>query len=339
MTSAATRPAGTPSWLFAALFGAAWILLLFAFRDGLIEMERRWGTPEYSHAYLIPFLALYVLSARLTVLRATRLTGSWAGIAVIVVGLLAFLIGELSALYIIVQYAFLLVLWGLMLTVLGVAGSRVIWAALVFLVFLIPLPYFLEYALSGQLQLISSELGTSILRVMGVTVFLEGNIIDLGSYKLQVVEACSGLRYLFPLMSFGFLCAVMFKGPVWQRWVIFLSSLPITVFMNSFRIAVTGLLVNQFGNQAAEGFLHYFEGWVIFTACLALMFLEMVVLARLGGRRLDDALDLYIPTMADFQGWFSGRSVGRPLMVAVLLLAAGAVFSVALKGRDEIVPP
>jgi len=324
--------------LYAFLFAAAWVLLFFTFRDGLKEMERVWGTPEYSYAYLIPFLSLYVLAVRLPQLRATGFAESWAGPWVTGVGLVAFAFGELSAIYAIVQYAFLLMVGGLALSVVGIRGVRTIWASLVFLIFLVPLPNFIQVSLSSSLQLVSSELGTWMLRLMGLPVYLEGNVIDLGTYKLQVVEACNGLRYLFPLMSFGFLCAVLFRGPVWQRWLLFLSSVPITIVMNSFRIAVTGVLVNRFGIEAAEGFLHYFEGWVIFSACLVLMFLLMVLLGRLAGRTLTEVFDPDIPPLATFRGWFAGRSPGSPVIAALLLIIAGAILSVALAGREERVP-
>ncbi|MEQ1802933.1 MAG: VPLPA-CTERM-specific exosortase XrtD [Gammaproteobacteria bacterium] len=324
--------------MYAAVLALGIVVLLFTFRSGLKEMERVWGTPEYSYAYLIPFLSFYVLAIRLGALRAAGYAESWAGVWVVAVGLLAFAFGELSAIYAIVQYAFLLMLWGLVITVIGVSGTRVIWAALAFLIFLVPLPNFIQISLSSGLQLVSSELGTLMIRLMGLPVFLEGNVIDLGTYKLQVVEACNGLRYLFPLMSFGFLCAVVFRGPVWQRWLIFLSSVPITIVMNSFRIAVTGVLVNRWGTQAAEGFLHYFEGWVIFSACLLLMFGEMALLAKVAGKPLIEVFDVDLPPMSDFQGWFAGRSLGGPVIAALLLLVGGAVISVLLAGRQEKVP-
>ena len=115
----------------------------------------------------------------------------------------------------------------------------------------------------------------------GVPVFLDGNVIDLGVFQLQVAEACSGLRYLFPLMSFGFLFAVLYKGPAWHKAILFLSALPITVLMNSFRIGVIGVLVDRYGIEQAEGFLHTFEGWIIFVACIAILYLEAVLLQRL----------------------------------------------------------
>ena len=100
-------------------------------------------------------------------------------------------------------------------------------------------------------------------------------------YKLQVVEACSGLRYLYPLMSLGFLAAYLFQAPLWQRALVFLSTIPITIAMNSFRIGMVGVLVDHFGPQQADGFLHMFEGWIIFIACAGLLAAEILLFARL----------------------------------------------------------
>ena len=122
----------------------------------------------------------------------------------------------------------------------------------------------------------------AFIRLFQIPVFLEGNVIDLGQYKLQVVEACSGLRYLYPLMSLGFLAAYFFQAPLWQRALVFLSTIPITIFMNSLRIGVVGIMVDNFGPQDADGFLHMFEGWIIFLACAVLLVGLMHLLARVG---------------------------------------------------------
>ena len=308
------------------------------FRDGLAEMVGWWAEPEYSHGYLIPFIALYVLAVRIPQLRERLPAPSWWGVAFLALALLMFLFGELSAIYVIVQYAFIFTVWALAVTLLGRRGAVVIWSALVFLLFMVPLPRFIQFNLSNELQLISSQLGAGIVRLFGIPVYLEGNVIDLGSYKLQVVEACSGLRYLFPLMSFGLLCAVLFKAPVWQRALVFLSSLPITIVMNSVRIAVTGVLVNRFGTGAAEGFLHYFEGWVIFSACLVLMFLEMWALARLSKRSLDDVFDPEIPDWRAITALRPDFRPAGPLVAAFILLCAAMAASVGIGQRVEEVP-
>jgi exosortase D (VPLPA-CTERM-specific) len=106
--------------------------------------------------------------------------------------------------------------------------------------------------------------------------------------------------------------------------------------MNSFRIAVTGVLVNQFGTDAAEGFLHYFEGWVIFSACLVILFMEMWAFARLGGRPLDDVFDVTLPDRASLQGLGALLRPTRPLGAATLLLAL--VASAFIANRTELKP-
>jgi len=158
----------------------------------------------------------------------------------------------------------------------------------------------------------SSEIGVAVIRLFDISVFLEGNVIDLGSYKLQVVEACSGLRYLFPLMSFAFICAYIFKGKFWMRAVIFLSSMPITVIMNSFRIGVIGVLVEYYGIGAAEGFLHDFEGWIIFVACTGILMAEIWVFNRFwgSGKSFTEVFALDMPAPPALEGSLVGMPRG-----------------------------
>jgi exosortase D (VPLPA-CTERM-specific) len=207
------------------------------------------------------------------------------------------------------------------------------------LLFAIPLPYFIDAMLSFQLQLISSQLGTDFIRLMQIPVYLEGNVIDLGVYKLQVVEACSGLRYLYPLLSLGFLAAYLFQAPFWQRAVVFLSTIPITILMNSFRIGVVGVLVNYWGPQDAEGFLHMFEGWIIFIACAGMLAAEVYLLARLtSGKAFFDVFyaPKVEPSRPTQQPLKSG--VRLPLVSGIVLLCAAGLAGMFVSGRQEIVP-
>jgi len=308
------------------------------FFDGFARMATiEWQLPEYQHAYLIPLVSLYLIWAKAAELREVEFRPSWAGVALVALGLVTWVLGELSAIWAIGWYAFLFTLWGLVIAAMGLRAAGVIWAGLLYLVFMIPLPQTILEALSGTFQLWSSQIGTAFLRLVGVSVYLEGNVIDLGSYKLQVVEACSGLRYLFPLMSFSFFCAYVFRGPLWQKAVLFLSSIPITILMNSFRIAVTGLLVNRFGTGQAEGFLHYFEGWVIFVACIALLFLEMVLFSKLARRKLAETFEVEIPELGDVRYLVGGRG-GAAATAAVVLVVAGAAASMAIQQREESIP-
>jgi exosortase D (VPLPA-CTERM-specific) len=309
------------------------------FDDAFSRMvSTEWQADEYQHAFIIPLVSLYLIWMRASDLQRVPFEPSWLGVAMVVLGLGAFLLGELSAIYAVIWYGFLFAFWGFVVATIGVRASAVIWAGLLYLVFMIPLPQTLLASLSGTFQLWSSQLGAAFLRLIGVSVYLEGNVIDLGSYKLQVVEACSGLRYLFPLASFSFFCGYIFRGPLWQRIFIFLSAIPITIVMNSFRISVTGVLVDQFGTGQAEGFLHYFEGWLIFVACIALLFLEMALFSMRSQRKLADSFAVEIPDARDFR-FLIPTAINKPAVVcAFLLIVAGAAGSLAIERREEFVP-
>lgn len=322
-----------------------WGLLLFAvgllgfiFYDGLVPMVHAWDRDEYSHGYMIPMVALYLIWQKQDQLPAAFTGGSWAGFGMLVVGLLIFMMGELGSLYAIIQYAFLVSLFAVILSFMGWRGMGIIWAALAYLIFMIPLPTFLYNNLSSELQLISSSLGVFVVRLFDVSVYLEGNVIDLGNYQLQVVEACSGLRYLFPLMSFGFLIAYLFKGPLWQKVFLFLSTMPITVLMNSFRIGVIGVTVDYWGIEMAEGFLHDFEGWVIFMGCLGVLVIEMWLFHYFSKTKLPfwDRIDLDGPantiSLSDLDISWNNQ---RPLIACVVLLLATFLAAPMLENRTE----
>jgi exosortase D (VPLPA-CTERM-specific) len=203
-------------------------------------------------------------------------------VALLIVAGALLVLGQLGTVFIIVQYAYLVSLYGLVLAFLGWPACRLIAAPLLILLFMIPLPSYILTNLSTNLQLLSSQIGVAFIRLFGVSVFLEGNVIDLGGYKLQVAEACSGLRYLLPLMTMGFLIAYFYKGATWKRILLFLSSMPIAVIMNSIRVGIIGVMVEHWGTAMAEGFLHEFQGWMIFMVSAALMLGEIAALNRIG---------------------------------------------------------
>jgi len=307
------------------------------FWDGLAFMVKKWGKEEYNHGYLIPFVAFYLLWLRAETIGHQDLRGSWLGLLFVAGGLAAFVLGELSSIYQIIQYGFLLTIFGVLIAAIGWVGFRIIWVPFVYLLFMIPLPAFIYQGLSSQLQLISSELGVAVIRFFGISVFLEGNVIDLGIYQLQVAEACNGLRYLFPLMSFGFLCAALYQGSWWQRGVIFLSTIPITILMNSFRIGVIGVLVNAYGIEQAEGFLHYFEGWIVFMACVGILFLEMWVFSRLRRKRLMDVFGLDVPTTESLK-MLLPRKLDPRFVTSVVVVVAGVLLASSIESRDVQIP-
>jgi len=325
-----------------------WVVLLatlafacFLSFDGLQPMVMTWiSAEEYGYGFFIPAVIAFLIWQKRDVLERLPFDGSWIGLGLVLIGVGLLFLGELSTLYVVIQYGLLLVLAALALTFMGWPGFKLIAIPLLLLVFMIPLPTFLYQGLSAETQLLSSQLGVAIIRLFCISVYLEGNVIDLGTYKLQVAEACNGLRYLFPLMTLGFIAAYLFKGALWKRALLFLSTIPITILMNSFRIGVIGVLVEHWGVSMAEGFLHDFEGWVIFMACTGLLVLEMSVLAKIGGkaRSLREVFALELPAPAVEGATIRSRPVPKPLWVALLVLTLVTVLFNALPSRIEHPP-
>lgn len=316
--------------------GLFWFLLatlaaIPVFWIGFESLGRAWITPEYSHGPLIPLISLYLFLRELrhdpVDLSAPR--NRWPGVGVIIFGLALAILGNMVRIPDIVTYAFIIWVGGIVLTVFGWDKGKRHQLPVLHLIFMLPLPNFIYLKLTILLQGISSELGVWVIQMVGIPVFLDGNIIDLGVYKLQVAEACSGLRYLFPILSFSYLFAILYRGPFWHKVVMFLMAAPLTVLMNSFRIGMIGVLVNSYGIEQAEGFLHFFEGWVIFGACIGILFLTAVALQRLTPNPLplSEAIDL------DFSGFgaimtriIEIRPARAMTIAALITLAVSAAF-------------
>lgn len=317
--------------------------LVVIYYHGIDRLLVYWvDSEEYSHGPLIPFISLFLIWQKKDKLERVRFEGSWGGFAVVCLGITLFFLGEMSAITIITQYSLVVTLAGMAYTLMGWQALKEIWVAFLFLIFMIPLPAVIFQGLSQELQLISSSFGVALIRLFNISVYLEGNVIDLGNFKLQVVEACSGLRYLFPLMSLAFIGAYFFKEAFWKRAVIFLSSIPITVFMNSFRIGVIGILVDHWGPAMAAGFLHYFEGWVIFMICLAFLAGEMWLLARIGAnnkRPLHEVFGLEFPAPAPKNAKLHNRVIPNAYWWALGFIVLATVFSLMVSKRVEIQLP
>jgi len=324
--------------LVGAAFGA--LVLAVIFQNTFSLLLATWEREEYSHGILIPFISGYLLWQRRAQLASVPFEGSWAGAGLVLFGLVVYFLGSLAAITTVDAYALVIVVAGCVLAVIGWKAFRIALVPIALLLLMNPLPAFLYNNISAQLQLISSEIGVAVIRLFGISVYLEGNVIDLGNYQLQVAEACSGLRYLFPLMSVGAIMAYLINSKAWLRWVVFLSTIPMTILMNSFRIGVIGVLVDRWGTEQATGFLHMFEGWVVFMLCLALLSFETWLLVRLSGdrRRFRDLFTPDEPAQRPAASVEHPRRMVVPAAVSLALLLLAVYPAMAFPHRAEMQP-
>ncbi len=334
----------TGGWLN---WGLVWLIAIalaagLLFSSGFEILFEAWSRPEYSHGPLIPVLSALMFLRELKEYppQPGPKNGRWQGVLVVLLAITVIGLGSLLNMDSLEAYAIIIWVAGLMLISFGWQTGKQFWSPVLHLVFMLPLPGLLYYEVSTFLQLISSELGVWFLQLASIPVYLDGNIIDLGVLKMHVAEACSGLRYLFPILSFSYIFAVLYQGPRWHKLVLLFAAAPIAVFMNSVRIALAGILVQEFGLEWLEGFTHFFEGWVIFMSSVVLLFGIAWIMLKLNPRKMSlvEALDL------DTDGVFPQLArvklvqPSRALIIATILTLFAAVAWPLVPDRSAATP-
>ena len=322
-----------------ALAGAGLYFLLGAgiFFNTFTYLIPQWQRDDFTYCYLVPLIFIYLIWEKKDRLLATASRPSWKGMPVLCLGIIFFWLGELGGEYFTLYLSFWLVVVGLCWLHLGWKKLKIIFFPLVLILTMFPPPNFIYQKISVTLKLASSQLGVAIMQLFGMSAYREGNVIDLGFTQLQVVDACSGLRYLFPLMVLGILLAYFYKEAVWKKVLLVVSTIPVSIFVNGLRIASVGMLYPVFGPKVAKGFFHDFSGWFIFMVSLVILLAEMWVLKKI------------IPQ--DYKGRGTGtdsegREVGQPkirnfffqpkFMVAVLLMGTTWGLSQGIEFREKV---
>jgi exosortase D (VPLPA-CTERM-specific) len=323
-------------------------LLIGIYYSSHSSMIRWWGLEDYNYCYLIPFIVLYLIWEKLDILNRTLSSPGWLGLGPLLFGIILFWIGELGGEYYSMFLSSWFVLFGICWINLGWQKVKIILFPITFILTMFPPPSFIYNNLSLKLKLISSKLGVKILQFFGISSYREGNVIDLGFTQLQVVDACSGLRYLIPLIVLAILVAYFSKGRLWKKIVLVFSAIPISIFVNSFRIATVGMLYPTYGPKVAEGFFHDFSGWFIFMLSLLILIGELALLNKIfaehkNNHKENAVTESFTKTLSPVKRkdkYESKRKHSSPLyrsqfVVSVLLLGATLALSQGIEFREK----
>lgn len=273
-----------PSWARVALTVPLLALLLALLYWKILRAlgVQWWEDPNYSHGFLVPIFCAYLIWRQRGKLAQITPTGTMAGALVLVAGLGCLLVGDLGAENFLMRGSLILVLTGLVLFHLGVPTFRTIWFPLAYLIFMVPLPGVVFYAITFPLQQLAAQQAAATLEFLGVPVLLDGNVIQLSQITLGVTEACSGIRSLISLLAGAVAWAYLILPWGWSTAIFVVATVPITIIANAGRVVATGLIGQWFGVEYASGFFHEFAGWVIyvfaFTCLIALQGLIQVIL-------------------------------------------------------------
>jgi exosortase len=275
------RTVARTQWVLPAAVLAGLVLVLYAPVLKLLLLQW-WEDPDYSHGFLVPLFAGYLLWRDRDRWPAVPLEPSDLGLATMVgaVGLL--LAGSLGAELFVSRLSLILLLGGMVLYLAGWKMLRAVAFPLGFLLFMIPLPEIIYNQITFPLQLVASRFALFCLDVVHVPALREGNLLKLPGYTLEVAEACSGIRSLMTLVTLVMAFNYCIEKRWWRRILLVALVVPVAILSNGLRIVATGVLTYCFGVQWAEGFLHVFSGWVVFVVALFLMVLIHQLLSRLG---------------------------------------------------------
>ena len=288
MNAEAMRPKAAPAdrqrYAFA---GLVLIAILVAYLPTLIELGTYWfDHSEYSHGFFMPVIAAWLLWERRDRFRDLQPTTSWLGLALLAASLVLLVLGEMKLSWFLKPYAFVASLVALVWTFFGWRTVRAALPGIIALVLMCPLPGRVQNALTLPLKNTAATLATGLLDLSGVAATLEGNQILLpGVDDLWVADACSGISSLISLVSVAIIACMLWPVAWWVRLLVVVSAIPIAVVLNGVRIWGTGLLSIQYGREAAQGFFHFFEGFVMFGLGALLLLAWAWLLGQLAERK------------------------------------------------------
>jgi len=275
------------TWAAAGLLRA---VLAWSYYEPVRMLVYRWyNEPDYLHGFLVPLFAGYLLWTRRDMVKTIAWQGSWWGLALLAV---AWAVRWISAYYyfaLIDAASLIPCVAGVVLFVGGWSAIRWTWPAILFLIFMVPLPGFVAGVLSHPLQRIGTEASTYLVQTVGIPAIARGNVLVLSNAELGVVEACNGLRMMMLFFAVCVGAALLLKRNPIEKLVIIASAVPISVVANVLRITFTAMLYQVFPSKVAEVFFHDLAGWFMMPSAVLLLWAELWILEKLFETKTDSA--------------------------------------------------
>jgi exosortase len=244
-----------------------------------------WQIPDFSHGFLVPIFAAYLVWTKRTALLETKIAPTWSGIALVFLGLAVLLLGVYGAELFLSRISLVILLAGLVLGFGGWQLLKELRFPLLVLLLAIPIPFIVFNEITLPLQTLASKLASALLPLFGVPVLREGNVIELPAMKLEVAEACSGIRSLMSLFTLAVFYGYFLDKSNLRRVLLALASIPIAIAANALRILGTGLCVQYWDPDKALGFFHEFSGWVMFLVSLGCLYIVHRVMCLFRAKR------------------------------------------------------
>ena len=255
-------------------------LLCLLFAPAMLRLVKVWSTQEdYGHGFFVLPIVVYMLWHKRSRLEAIPARPSWVGLPVLVLGSLLYVVASIAKFHTLAYLCMIVIVLGLVLFLAGWGLVREVAPQVALLLFMFPIPSALYVQITNPLKLAIANISTTIVQMVGIPVFREGNLIYLAESKMEVTEACSGIRSLYSYLMLG--CVFAFGGRTrWTRILMIVSAVPLAFLVNIVRVTGTTILSHAYGPEMAQGVLHMTAGFVLFAIGFVVFYVEYRLLNK-----------------------------------------------------------
>ena len=245
------------------------------------------NSPNNSHGILVPIISAFLIWKKRHELKEATLSTASLGAYILTGSMALYVLCYIGSVAVVCRAMIVFSLAGLVLFACGKEIFRLIKFPIFFLFFMIPIPDSVYGQVAFPLQLFATKVSTLLIRFLGISAYMEGNMVYFAQTQLEIAEACSGLRSMmaFVMLSFFFVYYMMDRERLWKRGVIVISAIPLALFANIVRITGTGILANFYGSKVARGFMHEFSGLAVFCFGFILLYFEYQILRKIQRKR------------------------------------------------------